>query len=267
MGASPQTLRTPTLWRRPLASAPTSNLRVDEMTDEVVFLLDVDNTLLDNDRVIEDLRGHLVQSVGSACAVRYWTIFEKLRSELGYADYLGALQRFRVEAFDESTPDPVLLQLSGYLIDYPFSDRLFPGALRAIDHLRRVGKTTILSDGDVVFQPRKVQRSGLWQAVEGRVMIYIHKEQMLDAVQRRFPSQHYVMMDDKLRLLEAMKQTLGRRLTTVFIRQGHYAFEPQHIANYPPADITLECIADLVNVDFPDWLRKRSVHIALKNNQ
>ena len=237
------------------------------MTHAVVFLLDVDNTLLDNDRVIDDLRGHLVQSIGSACAGRYWAIFEQLRSELGYADYLGALQRFRVEALDEATPDPVLLQLSGYLIDYPFADRLYPGALRAIEHLRRFGLTAILSDGDVVFQPRKLQRSGLWRAVEGRVMIYIHKERMLDAVQQRFPSQHYVMVDDKLRLLAAMKQTLDGRLTTVFIRQGHYAFDPQHTASYPPADITLQCIGDLASVDLPDLLGWRPAHIPSKDSQ
>ena len=157
------------------------------MTHAVVFLLDVDNTLLDNDRVIDDLRGHLVQAIGSPSADRYWALFEQLRIELGYADYLGALQRFRVEALDEATPDPVLLQLSGYLIDYPFADRLYPGALRAIEHLRRFGLTAILRDGDVAFQPRKVQRSGLWRAVEGRVMIYIHKERMLDAVQTALP--------------------------------------------------------------------------------
>ena len=234
------------------------------MTHAVVFLLDVDNTLLDNDRVIDDLRGHLVQAIGSPSADRYWALFEQLRIELGYADYLGALQRFRVESLDQATPDPVLLQLSGYLIDYPFADRLYPGALRAIEHLRRFGLTAILSDGDVVFQPRKVQRSGLWRAVDGRVMIYIHKERMLDAVQQRFPSQHYVMVDDKLRLLAAMKQTLGGRLTTVFIRQGHYAFDPQHTAGYAPADITLQCIGELASVDWPDLLGQRPAHIPSK---
>ena len=167
-------------------------------------------------------------------------------------------------ALDEATPDPVLLQLSGYLIDYPFADRLYPGALRAIEHLRRFGLTAILSDGDVVFQPRKVQRSGLWQAVEGRVMIYIHKERMLDAVQQRFPSRHYVMVDDKLRLLAAMKQILGERLTTVFARQGHYALDPHNTATYPPADITLERIGDLAGVELPDLLGQRTARIPSK---
>ena len=230
------------------------------MTHAVVFLLDVDNTLLDNDRVIDDLRGHLVQAIGSPGADRYWALFEQLRIELGYADYLGALQRYRVQTMHDAPPDPVLLQLSSYLIDYPFADRLYPGALPALEHLRRFGLTAILSDGDVVFQPRKVQRSGLWQAVEGRVMIYIHKEQMLDAVQQHYPAHHYVMVDDKLRILAAMKQTLGERLTTVFPRQGHYAVDPHNIAKYPPADITLERIADLASVGLPDLLGQRPAH-------
>ena len=234
------------------------------MTHAVLFLLDVDNTLLDNDRVVEDLRGHLVQAIGSPSADRYWALFEELRIELGYADYLGALQRYRVETMNHAAPDPVLLQLSSYLIDYPFADRLYPGALRAIAHLQRFGPAVILSDGDVVFQPRKVQRSGLWRAVEGRVLIYIHKEQMLDAVQQHYPAHHYVMVDDKLRILAAMKQTLSERLTTVFPRQGHYAVDPHNIATYPPADITLERIGDLANVDLPDLLGQRPANIPSK---
>ena len=230
------------------------------MTHAVVFLLDVDNTLLDNDRVVDDLRSHLLQTFGAASADHYWTIFEQLRSELGYADYLGALQRYRVHESSDATADPGLLQLSSFLIDYPFAARLYPGALRAIEHLQRFGPTVILSDGDVVFQPRKVQRSGLWQAVEGRVLIYIHKELMLDAVQRRYPARHYVMVDDKLRILAAMKQALGERLTTVFPRQGHYAVDPHNIATYPPADITLERIGDLAAVDLPDLLGQRPAH-------
>ena len=234
------------------------------MRHDVIFLLDVDNTLLDNDRVVTDLRSHLVQAVGNASADRYWAIFEQLRSELGYADYLGALQRYRVHGPGDATPDPALLQLSSFLIDYPFADRLYPGALRAIEHLQRFGSAVILSDGDVVFQRRKVQRSGLWQAVEGRVLIYIHKELMLDAVQQRYPARHYVMVDDKLRILAAMKQTLRERLTTVFPRQGHYAVDPHNIAIYPPADITLERIGDLANVGLPDLLGQRPAHIPSK---
>jgi FMN phosphatase YigB (HAD superfamily) len=214
---------------------------------DVVFLLDVDNTLLDNDRVQEDLRNHLASEFGPDNRDRYWEIFEALRAELGYADYLGALQRYRLGAMK----DPRLLQMSTFLVDYPFAERLYPRALEVLEELRRSGPTVILSDGDVVFQPRKVQRSGLWRAVEGRVLIYIHKERMLDDVMQRYPARRYVMVDDKLRILAAMKATLGPRLTTVFPRQGHYALDAQNLAEYGPADVTVERIGDLLDRDLP----------------
>ena len=217
---------------------------------EVVFLLDVDNTLLDNDRVIDDLKNHLEREFGAAGGDRYWAIFEALRAELGYADYLGALQRYRCAEAGGAMNDPRLLLISSFLVDYPFADRLYPGALGAIAHLRTRGLTVILSDGDVVFQPRKVQRSGLWDAVEGRVLIYIHKEQMLEDLEQRYPARHYVMVDDKLRILAAMKKILRDRLTTVFPRQGHYALDPHEVALYPPADLAVERIGDLINWDF-----------------
>jgi FMN phosphatase YigB (HAD superfamily) len=219
--------------------------------DDVVFLLDVDNTLLDNDRVQDDLRNYLEREFGAASRDRYWAIFEALRTELGYADYLGALQRYRCAEAGGAMNDPRVLLISSFLVDYPFADRLYPGALDAIAHLRAFGLTVILSDGDVVFQPRKVQRSGLWQAVAGRVLIYIHKEQMLDDLEQRYPARHYVMVDDKLSILAAMKKVLGGRLTTVFPRQGHYALDPHNLAAYPPADLAIERIGDLVNYDFP----------------
>jgi len=212
---------------------------------EVVFLLDVDNTLLDNDRIEADLRSHLEREFGPESRDRYWATFEALRAELGYADYLGALQRYRLGDLN----DPRLLLMSSFLVDYPFAKRLYPGSVDVINHLHAWGPTVILSDGDVVFQPRKVQRSGLWQAVEGRVLIYIHKEQMLDAVVRRYPAGHYVMVDDKLRILAAMKDVLGKRLTTVFPRQGHYALDPGNVTSYPPADMTIERIGELLNCD------------------
>jgi FMN phosphatase YigB (HAD superfamily) len=217
----------------------------------VVFLLDVDNTLLDNDGIIEDLKQHLTQAFGAARQERYWAIFEKLRKELGYADYLGALQRYRAE----NTRDPHFLELSYYLLDYPFASRLFPGALEVIARLRTWGPTVILSDGDVVFQPRKVERSGLFKAVDGRVLIYIHKEQELDEVVRLYPARHYVMVDDKLRILAAMKKAWGSRLTTVFPRQGHYAWDPQILATTPPADIAIDSIGELLRYDLPALLR------------
>ena len=188
-----------------------------------MFLFDVDNTLLDNDAIQDDLGEHLQREFGAASRERYWAIFEQLRGELGYADYLGALQRYRLENLD----DPQLLLISFFLIDYPFAQRLYPGALAALARCGSAGVTVILSDGDVVFQPRKVQRSGLWDAVAGRVLIYLHKEQMLDAVERRYPAAHYVVIDDKLRILSAIKQAWGARVTTVFARQGHYALDPR----------------------------------------
>ena len=218
-------------------------------TANVVFLLDVDNTLLDNDRIIADLRSHLEAAFGGASAARYWAAFEALRAELGYADYLGALQRYRSDTERGNPDDEQLLLMSSFLIDYPFAERLYPRALEVVAHLGRVGPTVILSDGDVVFQPRKVQRSGLWDAVGGRVLIYVHKEQMLDEVQRQHPARHYVMVDDKQRLLAAMKAVLGDRLTTVFPRQGHYALDPVNVSRYPAADVTIERIGDLVEVD------------------
>ena len=190
---------------------------------EVVFLLDVDNTLLDNDAVIEDLKRHLIDAFGAECQQRYWELFEQLREELGYADYLGALQRYRIER----PRDPHLLRISLFLLHYPFADRLYPRALDVVARLRRLGPVVILSDGDVVFQPRKVERSGLWAAVDGEVLIYIHKEQMLDDVERRYPARRYVMVDDKVRVLAAIKAVWRERLTTVFVRQGHYAADVQ----------------------------------------
>lgn len=211
----------------------------------LVFFFDVDNTLLDNDAVQDDLSAHLEREFGRSCRDRYWAIFEALRAELGYADYLGALQRYRLENLDE----PQLLTMSSFLVDYPFATRLFPDALEVLAHCRRFGPTVILSDGDVVFQPRKVRRSGLWDAVEGRVLIYLHKERMLDAVSRRFPARRYILVDDKVRILTAMKNAWGGALTTVFPRQGHYALDANELAAYPPPDVTLERIGALL-----DWM-------------
>jgi len=216
-----------------------------EAPTDIVTLFDCDNTLLDNDQVVADLRDHLEREFGAVNRDRYFEIFEALRKELGYADYLGALQRYRLGANN----DPRLLIMSSFLVDYPFVDRLYPGSLNVIKHFSKYGPTVILSDGDVVFQPHKIQRSGLWEAVNGRVLIYIHKETMLDDVERRYPAQHYVMVDDKLRILAEMKRVWGNRLTTIFPRQGHYALDPLNIANYPAADLTVERISDLVSCD------------------
>jgi FMN phosphatase YigB (HAD superfamily) len=221
----------------------------------VVFLLDVDNTLLDNDRIVADLRRHLEHEFGAESAERYWAIFEQLRAELGYVDYLGALQRYRDAIDHDGDRDHRLLQMSNFLLDYPFADRLYPRALAVVAHLSTLGTTVILSDGDVVFQPRKLWRSGLWDAVQGRVLIYVHKEQQLDQVQRLYPAQRYVMVDDKLRLLAAVKQVLGERVVTVFPRQGHYALDALDNARYPAADCAVDAIADLLAPDFRALLR------------
>jgi FMN phosphatase YigB (HAD superfamily) len=216
----------------------------------VVFLLDVDNTLLDNDRFGADLGDTLEAAFGAAGRERYWAIYEELRQQSGFADYLGALQRFRA-GLDN---DPSLLQMSNYLLDYPFADRLYPHALETVAHLRTLGPTAILSDGDVVFQPRKIQRAGLWAALRGEVLIYVHKQQMLVAMQQRYPAAHYVMVDDKPQVLAAMKQHLGRKLTTVFVRQGHYAADSAGETIDPAADLTIACIGDLRERKLGDFL-------------
>jgi FMN phosphatase YigB (HAD superfamily) len=211
---------------------------------QIVYLFDVDNTLLDNDAIQADLDEHLRAQFGAQSSERYWAIFEELRRELGYADYLGALQRYRLENLDE----PQLFRISFFLLDYPFTQRLYPDALAALERCSRVARTVILSDGDVVFQPRKVQRSGLWDAVQGRVLIYLHKEVMLAAVKRRYPAAHYVVVDDKLRILTAVKRSWGERVTTVFVAQGHYATDPRELAAYPSADLTLAGIGELARL-------------------
>ena len=215
------------------------------MPSPVVYLLDVDNTLLDSDRVIADLMRHLNQTGGPALQQEYWTIFNRLRAELGYADYLGALQAYRAE----HPRDPNVLRVSSFLINYPFANRIFPNSLDVIDRLKAWGPVVILTDGDVVFQPRKIERSGLLEAVDGNVLIYVHKELELEDVERRFPAEHYVIVDDKLRLLTAFKSVWGNRVTTVFPRQGHYAHDPDILQRYPPADISIDRIGDLLDVD------------------
>jgi FMN phosphatase YigB (HAD superfamily) len=218
----------------------------------VVFLFDVDNTLLDNDRVQADLGEHLEQTYGAATRDRYWAIFEQLRRELGYADYLGALERYRLEALHR----PDVLRMSSWLVDYPFADRLYPGALDAVRHVQQWGRAVILSDGDAVFQPRNVDRSGLWRAFDGHVLIYVHKEQELDDVRRFYPAEHYVLIDDKLRILSAVKAIWADMVTTVFPRQGRYALDPDEVGRYPPADVELAEIGELLAHDLSSFLRK-----------
>jgi FMN phosphatase YigB (HAD superfamily) len=213
--------------------------------DDIVFLFDVDNTLIDNDRVQDDLRDHLAECYGERTRNRYWEIFEQLRGELGYADYLGALERYRIEDLH----NPRLLLMSNWMVDYPFADRLYAGALDAVRHVRQWGRPVVLSDGDAVFQPRKVAQSGLWKAFDDAILIYVHKEEELDDVERLYPAKRYVLIDDKLRILTAVKKIWGERVTTVFPKQGHYANDPKALADYPPADVAIERIGDLVALD------------------
>jgi hypothetical protein len=220
--------------------------------NDLVFLFDVDNTLLDNDRVTEDLKQHLTQQVGPERQQRYWDFFEQLRSELGYADYLGALQRYRIEY----PRDPGLLTASHFLVNYPFATRLYPDSLSVVERTKQWGQAVVLSDGDVVFQPLKVERSGIFHAFDGKVLIYIHKEQELDDVDKRYPAGHYVVIDDKLRILTAIKKVWGAKVTTVFPKQGHYAKDPQALASYPRADISVERIGDLLQYDLETLLHR-----------
>jgi FMN phosphatase YigB (HAD superfamily) len=221
----------------------------------IVFLVDVDNTLVDNDGIQQDLKDHLEQTYGVAARDRYWRILEDLMVELGYRDYIGALQNFRVEHPREIE----LLAMSSYLMDYPFAERVYPNALEVLKHLRSLAPTVILSDGDVVFQPRKVEHAGLGKVADGNVLIYIHKEEALEDVERRFPAEHYVLVDDKLRILDAVKQVWGDRVTTVFPRQGQYAHDAKVLSALPPADMTIERIGDLLDFDLARLSRPRSL--------
>ncbi|HEX8265631.1 MAG TPA: HAD family hydrolase [Pyrinomonadaceae bacterium] len=221
---------------------------------ETVFLFDVDNTLLDNDHVIEDLRRFLEVEVGRRRSDRYWEIFEDLRRELGYADYLGALQRYRIE----NPYDSHLLAVSTYLVNYHFANRLYPNSLDVLERSKKHGPVVILTDGDVVFQPRKIERSGLFEAVEGNILIYIHKEKELADVERRYPARHYVLVDDKLRILAAVKGIWRERVTTIFIKQGHYALNPDETSKYPPADIEIKRIGDLLDFDWQIFLDNKN---------
>ena len=217
-----------------------------------VFLVDVDNTLFDNDAFQSEVKRHLEREFGAECRDRYWTIQEELFAELGYRDYLGALQRYRVE----HPADVHLLAMASFMVDYPFAGLLYPGALEVLARFRAWGPTVILSDGDVVFQPRKVERAGLYAAVGGNVLIYIHKERSLDDVVRRYPAGHYVVVDDKARILAAVKQAWGGRVTTVLPRQGQYAHDARVLASFPPADLAIERIGDLLAYDLPALIER-----------
>lgn len=225
------------------------------MSHDVVFLIDVDNTLLDADQVTLDLGRYLEETIGHNRQQRYWNLFKQLRDELGYADYLGALQRYRIEF----SHDPHILMVSQFLLNYPFSNRLFQNALDVVNHMKQRGPVVLVSDGDAVFQPYKIERAGLFDAVNGQVLIYVHKEQELDDIEARYPAEHYVLVDDKLRILSAAKNVWGPRVTTVFSQQGHYA-QPSNVRSlYPAADVTLQRISDLLQYDLDGRFSARPV--------
>lgn len=225
------------------------------MSHEVVFLIDVDNTLLDADRVTVDLGRYLEGTVGHNRQQRYWSLFKQLRDELGYADYLGALQRYR----NEYQRDLHILMVSRFLLNYPFANRLFPDALAVVNHMKQRGPVVLVSDGDAVFQPHKIERAGLFDAVDGQVLVYVHKEDELDDIEERYPAEHYVLIDDKLRILSAVKNLWGPRVTTVFTQQGHYAQSFQVRNMYPPADFSLERIGELLQYDLDGIFSTQSV--------
>lgn len=218
------------------------------MNHDVAFLIDVDNTLLDTDRVTIDLGGRLEELIGHDRQQQYWSFFKQLRDELGYADYLGALQRYRIE----HPHDPHFLTMSHFLLNYPFADRLFPDALTVVGRMKQFGPVVLVSDGDAVFQPHKIERAGLFDAVDGRVLIYLHKEQELGDIETRYPAVHYVLVDDKLRILSAVKRVWGQRVTTVFLQQGHYAKDMKARDAYPAADVSVERISDLLQYDLDE---------------
>jgi len=224
-------------------------------TSKTVFLFDVDNTLLDNDRIMSNLKSHLISEIGSERAEQYWRIFERIRADLGFVDYLGALQQYRIEYPHE----PHLVEVSYYLLNYPFANRLFPNSIDAVEHVKQWGTAVILTDGDVVFQPLKVYRSGLFEVCDSKVLIYVHKESELADVEERYPAEHYVVIDDKLRILDAIKKIWKSRVTTVFVSQGHYAKDPQILSNFPAADLSLERIGALLDYDFSDPREVRHV--------
>ena len=214
-------------------------------SDQTVFCFDVDNTLVDNDHIQADMAVHLERAIGAERNRHYWELFEELRTQLGYADYLGALQRYRIEF----PRDFHILAVSEFLISYPFANRLYPNSLDAVDYCRQSGATVIVSDGDVVFQPLKVHRSGLHEAFDGNVLIYIHKEFELDDIAARYPAAHYVFIDDKVRILSAVKKVWGERVTTVFPRQGHYALDSAEVAKYPAPDVAIDRIDAILDLD------------------
>ncbi len=219
----------------------------------LVFLIDVDNTLIDNDAVKKDLDEHITVELGPALAARFWEIYEQARKERETVDIPLALSRLRTQTSLADMDEQTYLHVHSIFDNYPFFERLYPGTLETLHYLRTLGLTVIVSDGDRFFQAEKIFASNLAEAVEGRVLIYIHKQQHLDEIVRQYPADHYVMIDDKPEILADTKELWGKRVTTAFVQQGKYAAE-QKPPNFAP-DISVLHIADLRNYSATQFLQ------------
>jgi len=226
----------------------------DKQKHELVFLFDVDNTLLDNDRSKADMQTGLLEILGEQGAKRFWELYEEVRAELDVVSYPQTLERFA-----RSWEDKVIARRAADLIDnWPYRDYVYPGSFPALEHITRMGEVAILSDGDDDYQARKIANAGLTKAVGGPadVLIYVHKEEQFADVMRRLPGEHYVLVEDKERILANAKGILGDMLTTVWVKQGHYAHDPKQYRK-PDPDITLESIGELCGLSKEDFTLPR----------
>jgi hypothetical protein len=205
--------------------------------DDLVFLLDVDNTLLDNDRAKEDMAARVEDLVGAERAARWWELYEQVRQETDVVDYPRTLTRYRAVFPDE----PRFPHLADFILGLPYAGYVYPGALETLTYLRTLGTTVIVSDGDAVYQAAKIARAGLAAAVDDHVLIFLHKEGRIEDVRQRYPAEHYLLIDDKLRILARLKGILGDLVTTLHVAQGHYASSERGI--YPAADLEVPSIA------------------------
>jgi len=209
---------------------------------KLVFWLDVDNTLVANDDVKDDLDMHLQVEVGPQLAERFWALYEEVRKEESLVDIPLALDRFREQTSIAEMDDLTYQHVRSIFNNYPFPKALYPYALETVQHLNTLGTTVIVSDGDPIFQSEKILSSNLAEAVEGRVLLYIHKQEHIQETMKAYPGDHYVAVDDKPDILLDTKNLLGDRVTIVFVRQGKYAKQlPEHFS----ADITVDHIGDL----------------------
>ena len=220
---------------------------------KLVFLIDLDNTILDNDGVKQDIEAKMLEILGERLAERFWHYYEAVRKDLDYIDFFETMMRLR----DENPTDAAVVdEATGTLMDWDFCPRLYPRAIETVLHLKSLGLPLVLSDGDPVFQPMKIHQCGVTQAVDGRVLIFVHKERFLPAVQARFRAERYVLIDDKPGILMRSKAALGDRLTTVHVLQGKYATDPKLAVDYTP-DIVVPNFSDLLTYDADAFMLKK----------